>query len=333
MSEPYGSSHNELKLGDLQTSERLIEDLYIDLRKKVNFWSSITDQTSQARMGYVGQHLVSVVTGYRGGKSGARGKDLKMEDDQFSEIKTCYRVDQLGKCKSCGKTVLPIESSCPTCGSTNITRNEDSKWLIGIRDENEFRHILDPKFYYLVLFDFPQEEKADYSTIQSSIWRVDSKAPGFSLCMVDYYLNIRTKSKSKAPFNLWPYLIKFYLMRPVLIYKSLITSNNKINTLKFPGRDDESLEHLPAPEKYYRSTGLTDSVVRDLASVFNVQSNGNKLQILNKIYQSKTESGSSEEGFIDTFAMAFYKQLVEQHYRNLPVEILRGIPHFRDLSY
>lgn len=66
-------------LGTIEASEALIKDLYIDLRAKVNAWSKITQQTPQARMGYVGQHLVSVVTGYPGGKSGARGYDLVIE--------------------------------------------------------------------------------------------------------------------------------------------------------------------------------------------------------------------------------------------------------------
>ena len=68
-------------LGTIEASEALIKDLYIDLRAKVNAWSKITQQTPQARMGYVGQHLVSVVTGYPGGKSGARGYDLVIDDE------------------------------------------------------------------------------------------------------------------------------------------------------------------------------------------------------------------------------------------------------------
>lgn len=69
---------NAHKLGDLAASEQLIQDLYIDLRRKTRLWSSITRQTSQARMGYIGQHLVSVVTGSPGGRTGARGDDLKL---------------------------------------------------------------------------------------------------------------------------------------------------------------------------------------------------------------------------------------------------------------
>lgn len=45
-------------LGTIEASEALIKDLYIDLRAKVNAWSKITQQTPQARMGYVGQHYL-----------------------------------------------------------------------------------------------------------------------------------------------------------------------------------------------------------------------------------------------------------------------------------
>lgn len=47
-------------LGTIEASEALIKDLYIDLRAKVNAWSKITQQTPQARMGYVGQHTLTV---------------------------------------------------------------------------------------------------------------------------------------------------------------------------------------------------------------------------------------------------------------------------------
>jgi hypothetical protein len=109
---------------------------YINLRAKVNAWSKITQQTPQARMGYVGQHLVSVVTGYPGGKSGARGYDLVIDDERHGEIKTCYRVDQLGSCNACGAVVSSLETECAVCGSTSINRKDDSKWLIAIRNED-----------------------------------------------------------------------------------------------------------------------------------------------------------------------------------------------------
>ena len=88
------SKKNSNKLGDLSSSEQLIHELYIDLRKKVNYWASKTKQTAQARMGYVGQHLVSVVTGYSGGKSGARGKDLILDKSNYGEMKCALLIGQ-----------------------------------------------------------------------------------------------------------------------------------------------------------------------------------------------------------------------------------------------
>ena len=167
------------RLGDLASSEQLIQDLYIDLRRRINAWAATTKQTAQARMGYVGQHLVSIVTGYPGGRSGARGKDLIISEIEYGEIKTCYRVDQLGKCKECGSVVAAIEQQCPECHSANIQRNDDSKWLISIRNEDEYSLIIEPAAYFLVLFDFTDLNNPH--TIRASIWEVKPEAPWFCL--------------------------------------------------------------------------------------------------------------------------------------------------------
>lgn len=217
-------------LGTIEASEALIKDLYIDLRAKVNAWSKITQQTPQARMGYVGQHLVSVVTGYPGGKSGARGYDLVIDDERHGEIKTCYRVDQLGSCNACGAVVSSLETECAVCGSTSINRKDDSKWLIAIRNNDEFAKLLDPYRYYFVLFEFESIYDSNNNDIIASIWEVDPKSKGFAYCMIDYYLNIRSQSTSKAPFNMWPHMLKFALTEPTLIYRSKITNDGNIIT-------------------------------------------------------------------------------------------------------
>lgn len=170
-------------LGTIEASEALIKDLYIDLRAKVNAWSKITQQTPQARMGYVGQHLVSVVTGYPGGKSGARGYDLVIDDERHGEIKTCYRVDQLGSCNACGAVVSSLETECAVCRSTSINRKDDSKWLIAIRNNDEFAKLLDPYRYYFVLFEFESIYDSNNNDIIASIWEVDPKSKGFAYCM------------------------------------------------------------------------------------------------------------------------------------------------------
>ena len=258
-----GATEPAPRLGTGDASEQLLRDLYIELRAKIRRWAAVTKQTPQARMGYVGQHLVSVVTGYEGGRSGARGKDLILSATEFAEIKTCYRIDQLGNCLKCGARVASVESKCPNCGSSDIERHDDSKWLIGFQHEDDFRAVLQPKWIFLALFEFAEPPKVD--TIQTSIWRVDPHCPGFALCLVDYRYNIQANSKSGAPFNLWPYLPKFDLMRPLLIYRARIESNDSVLYLAFSGRDPPQPHLLKPLAKYSRSTNLSSESLASLA--------------------------------------------------------------------
>ena len=219
-------------------SEQLIQDLFINLRNKVNKWAALTHQTCQARMGYIGQHLTSIVTGLPGSKTGARGDDLvHLDGKSHSEIKTCYRVDQLGECKHCHTKIAILDKKCPSCGSLDLIRKDDSKWLIGIPAtafaEKEFNDLFRNQYFYFVLFEF--EDLANPETVIISIWEVSPRNKGFAYCMLDYYKNIWPKSKSHAPFNLWPYSLKFELMEPLLIYRSKIDGKGVITTLCFPG--------------------------------------------------------------------------------------------------
>ena len=304
-------------LGTIEASEQLIYDLYIDLKRKVNKWASITHQTAQARMGYVGQHLVSIVTGFPGSRSGARGKDLVLPNDEYAEIKTCYRVDQLGKCNTCGVVVSGIEKSCPECGSEDIKRKEDSKWLISIRHDDEFAEILNPKYYYLVLFEFTDIEQSD--TIRASIWRVDSMVPGFAYCMIDYYKNIRARSSSKAPFDFWPYQLKFDIMRPMLIYRSYITKDDRVVTEIFPNRDSEQLHVIKSLSDYSQSSNFTYSKILAFSKIINarIEPKSKKKELLEQIQQFLDESKPSPEIVVDSLATALYMPEIQIHIGNL----------------
>jgi RNA polymerase subunit RPABC4/transcription elongation factor Spt4 len=315
------NSDNHYTLGTVKASEQLINDLYIELRKKVNLWSSITHQTAQARMGYIGQHLVSVATGFSGGRSGARGKDLILPNGEYAEIKTCYRVDQLGKCNNCGTAVSGIEASCPECESTDIKRNDDSKWLIGIRHDEEFAAILDPKYYFLVLFEFTDLSSPD--TIRASIWRVDPRVPGFAYCMIDYYKNIRSASSSKAPFNLWPFQLKFDLMRPSLIYRSYITKDDKVETEIFPNRDPEELHLLLPLPTYSQSQNLTREKILSFAKSIkaNIQPVDNKKKLLEQVQQFLDDSDFAPENIADKLAEALYLPDTQLYFDDLPKSI------------
>ncbi|WP_017159303.1 MamI family restriction endonuclease [Xanthomonas phaseoli] len=308
-------------LGSLESSEELIKDLYVDLRKRISVWAAVTKQTAQARMGYIGQHLVSVVTGYPGGRSGARGKDLVLPNDEFAEIKTCYRVDQLGKCNDCGSGVSALELECPSCASANIKRNDDSKWLIGIQHDAEFAEVLKPKHYYLVLFDFTDLRRPD--TIRASIWRVDSLSPGFAYCLIDYYKNIKSASKSGAPFNLWPFQLKFELMRPLLIYQSFILPDNTIQTRVFPGH--QPAEHYPLSPltTFSRSQNLTAGKVREFAARLEVELpiNASKAVLLKTAQDAITARKLDSDVVVDALARTLYATEIAPHLAGLPASM------------
>lgn len=316
------------QLGTLEASEALIKDLYIDLRAKVNAWSEITYQTPQARMGYVGQHLVSVVTGYPGGKSGARGYDLVMGNGAYGEIKTCYRVDQLGSCKVCGAVVSSLETECSVCGSKSINRKDDSKWLISLRNDAEFAEVIGPKYYYFVLFEFADLSDSSNNDIEASIWRVDPLNKGFAFCMVDYYLNIRARSQSKAPFNMWPHEFKFLLTKPELIYKAVIKSNGRIDTLIFPSFNNGYQDKLKPLPEYSRSTTVSletvVKVIRRLTGrLFQTIS---KTTALNLLEQFRNQSAVPNDVLCDLFAEEVYLPRIEPVKEMIPANIRNLFP-------
>lgn len=312
------------KLGTKEASEQLIKELYVDLRRQVNKWASLTHQTAQARMGYVGQHLVSVVTGYPGGKSGARGKDLILPNGEFGEIKTCYRVDQLGRCLDCKTSVASIENTCPVCGSDNIRRNDDSKWLISIRHDEEFAHILDPRFYFFVLFEFVNLSQPD--TIQMTIHRVESTVPGFAYCMIDYYLNIRANSQSQAPFNLWPHSLKFDLMAPELIYRAYVTKDDTITTQVWP--DTAILEPLRPLTEYSRSLNLTLENIFQFSEYIGaeVEVVMNKRMMLEKLQKYIEINQLDPRLVINQLAKALYFPRIREYIPNLPAHLVGKLP-------
>jgi len=311
-------------LGDLQSSEQLIKDLYIDLRQRVNNWASITYQTPQARMGYIGQHLTSIVTGYPGGRSGARGYDLVLPDDRHAEIKTCYRVDQLGKCGECGCSVSAIEIACPRCASHHIERKDDSKWLIGLQNINELSQIADPSFYYFVLFEFV--DLADPREIAASIWQVASSSPGFLLALIDYWFNIRMHSSSKAPLNIWPHRLKRDLMGGQLVYRSIVTDESVVTRI-FPGRDapiQHSIEPLTTQQrtdllKENKNPGITNSILaysRTLG-IGNCEDLNSMIREISLVHE-RNYSGRASQSQLDDLSIYVYYPRLEPVLADIP---------------
>lgn len=316
------SSDGRYHLGTIEASEAVLEDLYVSLRRAIAKWAAVTSQTPQARMGYIGQHLTSVVTGFPGGRSGARGKDLIMPDGKTGEIKTCYRVDQLGSCKVCGHAVASIELACPNCGATgtDIDRKDDSKWLITPKSEQELAALFEPEWFYLVLFDFA--DFTDPREINARIWRVNPRSRGFAYCMVDYYFNIRAKSQSKAPFNLWPFSFKFGLLGGDLIYWAVVHEDDTIETILFPERRGQAQPiKLEPMTSYARSTGLTNDALRATIADLGLSGGPDKTGMLEAIQTAREAGEVDDRTLSETLAEHVYMPRIGASLDRLPAEL------------
>ncbi len=220
--------------------EKLMGELVLQPRLKILEWSKITKQTPSIKIGYVGQHLASIVVGMPGQKTGARGNDIV----DGSEVKSCNRVDASDVCKNniCKTKISRFESVCPDCGSADIKRDKTSKWLFTIRSKKDLRILTeDVKRIILVLADYPNFDKNDFEEIRFQVFEIWTNSPrckAFKDTMKDYYENVflahkkKDNAKTPAPQNFWPYDFRFYLCNPIKIFSCAVKNANKNPRLK-----------------------------------------------------------------------------------------------------
>ncbi len=210
----------------------LLSELVLQPRLNAIKWSSITKQTPNIKIGYPGQHLASLITGMEGERTGARGNDLI----DGSEVKSCSRIDQLDVCENCKSPVARLEKICSNCGSENIDRKNDSKWLFSIRNKDELNFLLHGVGrVLLVIGDYPDFESGNFEIIRFQafeIWPENNRNYRFAEIMTNYYNKIylahkkKNASKNPAPKNFWPYQYQFYICNPILIFSCLVTDAN-----------------------------------------------------------------------------------------------------------
>ena len=205
----------------LQVIERLLWDLYLNYRINIMKWSEVTRQSAIVDPEFLSMHLVSVFTGIPGTGTAARGLDLS----DGSEVKSCSRAEQLGRCKKCGNPVMPFEEKCGSCGSRDIERKFDSHWIFSLRTEEEVEKLLSTPAIYLVLFDYEDIEKRDI--IRVRIWLLDPRDKFVRVFFRDYYFEEYYKKKidegkTPAPCNLHPEKPLTKSLKPRLIFVAKI---------------------------------------------------------------------------------------------------------------
>jgi MamI restriction endonuclease len=237
---------------------KLLQELVLDPRIKALEWSKITKQTPNMKIGYPGQHLASLITGIEGSRTGARGDDLQ----DGTEVKSCSRVDQLDNCKDCKEKVLRTEMACSYCGSTNINRMDDSKWLFGIKSEQELELLIkDVERIFLTIADYPNFKENDFETIRFQafeIWTGVERHRVFATLMTNYYNKIYLEhkvlnaNKNPAPKNFWPFSYQFYLCNPIKVFNCIVTNSNTLPSVNVDylvepnaSRDVLASEYMP----------------------------------------------------------------------------------------
>ncbi|MDD6817838.1 MAG: MamI family restriction endonuclease [Prevotellaceae bacterium] len=243
---------------NLEKIKQFINEIIVVPRHALTKWAMITNQTPAAKIGYIAQHLTSLITGVPGTGSGARGDDLA----DGSEVKSCNKVDQADKCRDCGARVLRLESKCSVCGSENIDRKDDSKWLFSIRDQHELDQYKNLDRVVLLLMDYPKFHDYDFKDIRITVFEIypkDERMSVFNDLISNHYYNIfmpKQKANQKTnPMNLHPWSFQFYKCNPIKTFECTIENidTNPVilidsNSYVEPNRErDASLKPIPMP--------------------------------------------------------------------------------------
>ncbi len=249
---------------NIEKIKNFINEIIIAPKHALTKWARITNQTPAAKIGYIGQHLTSLITGVPGTGSGARGDDLA----DGSEVKSCNKVDQADKCKDCGARVLRIENSCSECGSTNIARKDDSKWLFSIRDEYELEQYKNLDRVVLLLMDYPKFNLGDYKDIRIIVFEIypkDDRMKVFNELISNHFYNIflpkQDNNQKTNPMNLHPWSFQFYKCNPIKTFECIIKNIDTkpdiiIDSASYvqPLQErDDTLKPIPMPSALLKS--------------------------------------------------------------------------------
>jgi hypothetical protein len=144
----------------------------------------------------------------------------------------------MDNCRDCKFPVARSEKVCSACGSNNIDRKNDSKWLFTIKSESDLQVITqDVKRVLLILGDYPNFGNQDYNTLRFQcfeIWTQSIRNRKFKEILSNYYYKIYLTNKNSnpkktpAPKNFWPYSYQFYLCNPILTFSCYVyNASNK----------------------------------------------------------------------------------------------------------
>jgi hypothetical protein len=252
------------KLLSASTTE-VLNDLFVAPRAAVRKWAETTNQTTQAKTAYLGQHLASVLTGVPGEGTAARGNDLV----DGSEVKTCSRADQLGKCQDCDAPVPAWRVECGSCGSGEVERKTDSHWLFALRSEPELRQLMEDPRVVFILFD-RTHGNSNIRVRAWEVWPAHESHRHFGEFARDYYENnFLLKGPRAAPANVHPLAFDFMMMNPARIFDArLIDVDGPSASIAIDEHFDPLETRDGAPVEAMPASLCKPGEIRELADAF-----------------------------------------------------------------
>jgi hypothetical protein len=158
---------NQPKKIRLELSKQFIESTILGQYRELVKWKSVTEQSAQVDSGYLGQHLVTIITGIPGRGEGGRGKGLDLIDG--SEVKVAS-----------------------TFGGIDVPR-----WNNNISGSKKKNYLASPNIYF-VLFD--TLNRYEPFPVRVRIWRVRAKLDKIFQGVVNNW----AKKKTSGNFQLHP---------------------------------------------------------------------------------------------------------------------------------
>jgi hypothetical protein len=181
---------------------------------------------------------------------------------------------------------MRTETVCPACGSSNISRRDDSKWLFNVKNEEELQNLKNTNRILLTLFDYPNFKDNDFSDIRIESFEIyprNKRMIHFKEMLERHYREsylpkIKDKGKANA-MNFHPHKLDFYLCNPIKVFSAIIENLNtespniSIKTYIPPDKDRTDLDSINMPisilnkEERMKLLGQAETILLDSGMV------------------------------------------------------------------
>lgn len=128
----------------------------------------------------------------------------------------------------------------------------------------------------------------------------------------------------KAPFNMWPHMLKFALTEPTLIYRSKITNDGNIITDVFPSKNNTYSDVLLPLSSYSGSTTISVANIKNVIKKYSPSArvNGlNKEKLLQLLEDIRKTNNITNADLCNKFADEIYLPKIVLKKADIPLSL------------